>query len=172
MTQKTQNRETENTEPQSDAHELMLDILDKLGCEPIENDDCTLNVEYLGIKFFMEFSGVYVRIWDLMWYGVEEQDPALSAVQFAANDANFNFGPTVVLAKLHEGNLVGVHSRRDIMVHPSFPDKVAYIGAVFESFRRTRERFEESLQEKMSKLMEAQNNRRPVGFTTGSTSNE
>lgn len=164
------NQENEVTKP--DTLGLMLNTLNQLGCQPTANEDGTLSVQYQGENFHMEFGGMYARVWDPMWAGVKADDPDMPKIREAVNAANFNFGPTVVLTAPNDEGVIGFHSRRDIMLHPACPDNVPFVKAVLDSFFDAKEQVRNSFQQINAKQMEAQKNRRPVGFTTNTTSNE
>lgn len=151
---------------------LMLNTLNQLGCQPTANEDGTISVQYQGENFHMEFGGMYARVWDPMWAGVKADDPDMPKIREAVNAANFNFGPTVVLTAPNDEGVIGFHSRRDIMLHPACPDNVPFVKAVLDSFFDTKEQVRNSFQQINAKQMEAQKNRRPVGFTTNTISNE
>lgn len=164
------NQENDVTKP--DTLGLMLNTLNQLGCQPTANEDGTISVQYQGENFHMEFGGMYARVWDPMWAGVKADDPDMPKIREAVNAANFNFGPTVVLTAPNDEGVIGFHSRRDIMLHPACPDNVPFVKAVLDSFFDAKEQVRNSFQQINAKQMEAQKNRRPVGFTTNTTSDE
>lgn len=168
MKDDTQNEGTQKP----DTLGLMFKTLSEIGCQPSANDDGTLSVQYQGENFHMEFGGMYARVWDPMWAGVKADDPDMPKIREAVNAANFNFGPTVVLTAPNEEGIIGFHSRRDIMLHPACPDNVPFVKAVLDSFFDAKEQVRCNFQQINAKQMEAQKNRRPVGFTTNTDSNE
>lgn len=153
-------------EEKPDTIGLMFNTLNALGCQPTKNDDGTLSVSYQGENFHMEFGGMYARVWDPMWAGVKADDPDMPKIREAVNAANFNFGPTVVLTSPNDEGVIGLHSRRDIMLHPSCPDNVPFVKAVLDSFFDAKEEVRNRYQQINAQQMEAPKNRRPVGFTT------
>ena len=158
--------EAENEEIQKpNTLGLMLNTLNQLGCQPTANDDGTLSVQYQGKNFHMEFGGRYARIWDPMWAGVKADDPDLPKIREAVNAANFSFGPTVVLTAPNEEGVIGLHSRRDIMLHPACPDNEPFVKAVLDSFFDTKEQVRSSFQQINSQQQQEKKHRRPVGFT-------
>ena len=159
--------ETEEEIQKPDTIGLMFNTLSQLGCQPTANDDGTLSVQYQGENFHMEFGGIYACVWDPMWASVKSDDPDMPKIREAVNAANFNFGPTVVLTAPNDEGVIGFHSRRDIMLHPACPDNVPFVKAVLDSFFDAKEQVRNSFQQINAKQMEAQKNRRPVGFTTG-----
>lgn len=162
--EKEMNQEQNVEKP--DTKGLMFNTLSQLGCQPTANDDGTISVQYQGENFHMEFGGMYARVWDPMWAGVKANDPDMPKIREAVNAANFNFGPTVVLTAPNEDGVVGLHSRRDIMLHPACPDNVPFVKAVLDSFFDTKENVRNNFQQINVKQMEQQKNRRPVGFST------
>lgn len=157
---------------QPDTLGLMFRTLSNLGCQPTKNEDGTLSVSYQGENFHMEFGGMYARVWDPMWAGIKADDPDMPKIREAVNAANFNFGPTVVLTAPNDEGIIGFHSRRDIMLHPACPDNEPFVKAVLDSFFDAKEQVRSNFQQINAKQMEAQKNRRPVGFTTNTDSNE
>lgn len=170
--QNNEEMKQENDVTKPDTLALMLNTLNQLGCQPTANEDGTISVQYQGENFHMEFGGMYARVWDPMWAGVKADDPDMPKIREAVNAANFNFGPTVVLTAPNDEGVIGFHSRRDIMLHPACPDNVPFVKAVLDSFFDTKEQVRNSFQQINAKQMEAQKNRRPVGFTTNTISNE
>lgn len=156
----------QNEVQKPDTLGLMFKTLSNLGCQPTANEDGTISVQYQGEKFQMEFSGMYARVWDPMWAGIKAVDPNVPKIKEAINAANFNFGPTVVLTDPNEDGLIGFCSRFDIMLHPTCPDNELFVKAVLDSFFDTKEQVRNNFQQINAKQMEAQKNRRPVGFTT------
>lgn len=153
-----------------DAREIAIDCLKELGCHPELYKDGSIGVSYQGENFHMEFGKRYARVWDPMWAGVKADDPDMPQIREAVNAANFNFGPTVVLTSPNDEGIIGFHSRRDIMLHPACPDNVPFVKAVLDSFFDAKEEVRNRYQQINTKQMEAQKNRRPVGFTTTQTS--
>lgn len=58
------------------------------------------------------------------------------------------------------------------MLHPACPDNVPFVKAVLDSFFDAKEQVRNSFQQINAKQMEAQKNRRPVGFKTHSNNDE
>lgn len=148
----------------SDAKEIAIRCLTELGCQPELNKDGSLGVSYQGENFHMEFSPRYARIWDPMWAGIKEDDPDMPQIREAVNAANYNFGPTVLLTAPDEDGIIGFHTRRDIMLHPVCPDNFLFVKAVLDSFFDAKEAVRNRFQQINAQQMEAQKNRRPVGF--------
>lgn len=114
----------------------------------------------------MEFGGMYARVWDPMWTGVKADDPDLPKIREAVNAANFSFGPTVVMTAPDEDGDIGLHSRRDIMLHPVCPDNAPFVKAVLDSFFDAKDNVRTKFQQLNTKQLDQNKNRSPVGFTT------
>ena len=155
-----------NSKNDKEAKEIAISCLTELGCQPEVNNDGSVGVSYQGENFHLEFGGRYARIWDPMWAGVKGEDPDMPKIKEAVNATNFNFGPTVVMTDPDEDGDIGLHSRRDIMLHPACPDNVIFLKAVLDSFFDTKEQVRSIFQQINAKQMETTKKRRPVGFTT------
>ena len=121
-----------------EAKEIAIRCLTELGCQPEVNKDGSVGVSYLGENFHLEFGGRYVRIWYPMWTGIKGKDPDMPQIKEAMNATNFNFGATVVMTAPDEDGDIGLHIRRDIMLHPACPDNVLILKAVLYSFFDTK----------------------------------
>lgn len=151
---------------------LMFTTLSNIGCQPTKNDDGSLSVQYQGENFHMEFAGRYARVWDPMWAGVKADDPDLPKIREAVNSANFSFGPTVVLTAPDRDGVIGIHSRRDIMLHPACPENELFVRAVLDSFFNAKESVHTNFQKLCNCQTNTQTKRRPVGFTADMSNNQ
>lgn len=168
MTEMEMNEDVEKKEEEAnpDTLGLMYSTLCNLGCQPVKNSDDTISVKYQGENFHMEFGGMFARVWDPMWAGVKADDPDLPKIREAVNSANFNFGPTVVLTSPDEDGVIGLHTRRDIMLHPACPDNTPFVKSVLDSFFDAKNEVRSNFHKLNSNQAEHQKNRRPVGFAT------
>lgn len=156
---------------EKEAKEIAVSCLTELGCQPEVYKDGSVGVSYQGENFHLEFGGRYVRIWNPMWAGIKGEDPDMPKIKEAVNATNFNFGPTVVMTAPDEDGDIGLHSRRDIMLHPACPDNVIFLKAVLDSFFDTKEHVRRHYQQINSQQQQEKKSRRPVGFTTDLKSN-
>ena len=156
---------------EKEAKEIAISCLTELGWQPEVYKDGSVGVSYQGENFHLEFGGRYVRIWDPMWAGIKGEDPDMPKIKEAVNATNFNFGPTVVMTAPDEDGDIGLHSRRDIMLHPACPDNVIFLKAVLDSFFDTKEHVRRHYQQINSQQQQEKKSRRPVGFTTDLKSN-
>ena len=157
---------------QPDAARLMFNVLSEIGCQPEKDNDGSINVQYQGENFHIDFGGMYARVWDPMWAGIKANDPNLPQIREAVNAANFNFGPTIVLSSPDEDGIIGFHTRRDIMLHPSCPDNAQYVKAVLDSFFKAKEQVKGNFQEIKASQDKIIKKRRPIGFNTDYTKDE
>lgn len=144
---------------------LMTRILKNIGCQPTDEED-RLCVKYQGENFVMDFGGMYARIWDPGWSGIKTDDPELPMIQKAVNKANYSFGPTVVLTDPSDDNLIYLHSRRDIMLHPAVPEEELnmFVTSVLDSFFEIKQRVSQQFKQLNTEQAEIHKSRRPVGF--------
>lgn len=131
------NKENNIVEP--DTLGLMLKTLKNIGCQPQVNEDKTISVMYQGSEFYMQFSGYFVRICDLVWYVIPSFDPDLPIYREAVNIANYSFGATILLSEPVENGLISLRSRMDIMLHPSCTENEEFVKAILDSFFKTRD---------------------------------
>lgn len=157
---------------QPDTARLMFNVLSEIGCQPEKDNDGSINVQYQGENFHIDFGGMYARVWDPMWAGIKANDPNLPQIREAVNAANFNFGPTIVLSSPDEDGIIGFHTRRDIMLHPLCPDNAAYVKAVLDSFFEAKEQVKGNFQEIKASQDKIIKKRRPIGFNTDYTKDE
>ena len=157
---------------QPDTARLMFNALSEIGCQPEKDNDGSINVQYQGENFHIDFGGMYARVWDPMWAGIKANDPNLPQIREAVNAANFNFGPTIVLTSPDENGIIGFHTRRDIMLHPLCPDNAPYVKAVLDSFFEAKEQVKGNFQEIKASQDKIIKKRRPIGFNTDYTKDE
>lgn len=98
--------------------------------------------------------------------GIKIDDPNLPTIREAVNAVNFKFGPTVVMTAPNDEGIIGLHSRREVMLHQACPDNVPYVKAVLDSFFDVKDEVHRCYWIVDEKLKEAKNNRRPIGFAT------
>ena len=163
---KSQSHPNGDLSEQPDTARLMFNALSEIGCQPEKDNDGSINVQYQGETFHMDFGGMYARVWDPMWAGIKANDPNLPQIREAVNAANFNFGPTIVLTSPDENGIIGFHTRRDIMLHPLCPDNAPYVKAVLDSFFEAKEQVKGNFQEIKASQDKIIKKRRPIGFNT------
>lgn len=163
---KSQSHPNGDLSEQPDTARLMFNALSEIGCQPEKDNDGSINVQYQGETFHMDFGGMYARVWDPMWAEIKANDPDLSQIREAVNAANFNFGPTIVLTSPDENGIIGFHTRRDIMLHPLCPDNAPYVKAVLDSFFEAKEQVKGNFQEIKASQDKIIKKRRPIGFNT------
>ena len=158
--------ESEENMAQGGTCQNMQSILNDMGCQPTINDDGSLTVQYQGENFHMEFGGMYVRIWDPRWAGVKVDDPDIANIREAVNVANYSFGPTIVMSAPNDDGEISLHSRRDILLHPTCPDNVPFVKATLDSFFGIKNELRKNYSLINAKQGEDLKKRRPVGFHT------
>lgn len=122
------------------AFKIMKESLEKIGCQPeVEKDGVTINFAFQGEFFQAVCYGPWARIWDPAWSALKADDPNLPMIRDAINKANITSHPTVVMSTSDEGDNIVLHSRMDIVLYPSLPQKEGYVKTVLELFFRARE---------------------------------
>lgn len=133
-----ENKDTDTTQT-TEQVTRMAELLRQFGCQPEVKSDGSIDIEYRGENFEMQFSGPHVRIWNTSWGTLSADNPNLTKLYEAVNSVNYNHGATVVMSKPDHNNCIILHSRRDIIMHPDLPDKVGYVESILDSFFETKE---------------------------------
>jgi len=168
-----QKREMDATATKTTTQNIILDALKTIGCQPVVDKDNSIAVSYQGENFHIECSGILARVWDPSWSAIKADDQDLPKVREAINAANFTFGPTVVMSDSDKDGNILVHTLRDIMVHPSFPDTPNYIKSVLDSFFPIKDAVREQYQQIDAMQKEKEHRKqRPIGFTASYTTDE
>lgn len=121
--------------------DLMLNILNELGCQPTREKNDSIFVAYQGELFEMQFLGKYIRIWDPGWFRTNQNNQDLMKILKAANHVNKDFGPTLVFTDPDEKGDIVCHSLIDIMFDPDCRDNVSYIKDILNTFFRSKSLF-------------------------------
>lgn len=158
--------ETMNPISEHTAFEIMKKAFKDMGCQLDVNDDNSISLAYQGENFFIESQGYNVRVWDPSWYSINASSPDLRNIREAVNEANYSFGPTIVLSKPdNEGNIF-FHSRRDIIIHPSLPEPALYMKSVLDTFFIIKDVFKEEFNKMDVEQKQYKKDRHPIGFNT------
>lgn len=113
---------------------LTYDILTQLGCKPKVEEDGTISMNYQDQHFIFEFVGLQINILSGAWAITRVDAPELPMIREVINMANWYNGPTVILSQPNEDGIMGLFTRRDIMLHPNCSDNVQYMASVINSF--------------------------------------
>lgn len=146
--------------------ELIVEILKKLGCQPVVEDSQTVYVKYQGENFQFYANGIVVNIYDLPWTDFNINDPNAKKIREAINKANFSTLPMVLMmAPDQEGN-VNVLSRYQTILHPSCTINDEFIPYILNGFFAAQRKVRENFAELIAQQDKPSANRRPVGFDT------
>lgn len=123
-------------------------MIHNIGCQlEINKEDNSMSFKYQGEQFFLEYNGVYLRIWDPGWLRVPFEHPAFRDSLKAVNETNFGFGPTVVFTTPDTSGSVTIHSRHDIY-YPRFADNDPdFLRHTLNLFFETKQNFGNLLKE-------------------------
>ncbi|MDE6792260.1 MAG: hypothetical protein K2J48_04170 [Muribaculaceae bacterium] len=101
-------------QPRENHIPYLSSILKDIGCNIEVDNEGNTSFKYQGEEFFVEYNGIYLRIWDPSWARIETDNPNFRDVLKAVNEANYGFGPTVVFTLPDTSGSVALHSRYDI----------------------------------------------------------
>lgn len=148
------------------AFNIMKKALVDIGCQPTVNNKNSIIVAYQGENFLINCNGLYATIWDLSWSCIKANDSELPKIREAVNTANLNFAHTVVLGEPDDNGDIDFHTKRDIMLYPSFTYAPEYIKAELNNFFPVKDGIREIYKQLDLKQKGEQRERKPIGFTT------
>ena len=119
---------------------LVLNVLNRIGCEPKEEDEVNIRFTYQGENFLIEARDdvAFINILDLWWYqlstycDVEE----FARLQKVINTANRDGTYTVLYTISKEAELIGVHTKKNMIFVPYIPYIEQYLTNMLEGFFR------------------------------------
>lgn len=119
---------------------LVLNVLNRIGCEPTEEDEVNIRFTYQGENFLIEARDdiAFINILDLWWYqlstycDVEE----FARLQKVINTANRDGTYTVLYTISKEAELIGVHTKKNLIFVPHIPYIEQYLTNMLEGFFR------------------------------------
>ena len=119
------------------TRDLLIRALQELGCPVRENEQGNLNFQFQGQHFVAVASNdrlcitVHYPWWlNCSLYDVER----LAKIKKAINEANFHTRVSTFYTVADEGDIVGVHSQKSILLIPQIPDITGYLKAMLEDF--------------------------------------
>ncbi len=105
----------DSSQPRENHIPYLRSLIEAIGCRlEIDSNDKSMSFKYQGEEFFVEYNGVYMRIWDPGWIRLPTDTPYFRDALKAINETNFGFGPTVVYTLPDVSGSVVVHSRIDL----------------------------------------------------------
>lgn len=146
MVQQQQRRNDTSSQPPKTLHkkELVLRTLHAIGCNPSINDEDEnmIEFEYQGGRFsIIAFdTSAFAYLFFVWWYNSPlDNIDALSAIQKAVNKANCRYiGCNVMYTFKQDENLVGVHSRSQLLFTPEVPHLDDYLVSKLQEMFRVR----------------------------------
>lgn len=146
MVQQQQRNHESSTQSPRILHtkELIMRTLRAIGCNPSVNDEDKdqIEFEYQGGSFsIIAFdSNVFAYLFFVWWYDAPlDNIDALAAIQKAVNKANCRYiGCSVMYTIKQDENLVGVHSRSQLLFAPEVPDLGDYLVSKLQEMFRVR----------------------------------
>ena len=119
---------------------LVLNVLNRIGCEPKEEDEVNIRFTYQGENFLIEARDdvAFINILDLWWYqlstycDVEE----FARLQKVINTANRDGTYTVLYTISKEAELIGVHTKKNMIFVLHIPYIEQYLTNMLEGFFR------------------------------------
>ena len=146
MVQQQQRNHESSTQSPRILHtkELIMRTLRAIGCNPSvkEEDEDQIEFEYQGGRFsIIAFdTSAFAYLFFVWWYNSPlDNIDALSAIQKAVNKANCRYiGCNVMYTFKQDENLVGVHSRSQLLFTPEVPHLDDYLVSKLQEMFRVR----------------------------------
>ena len=122
----------------NETRDLVLEKLRELGCEYEEADELKIYFVYQGERFMIEADNdcYFINVYDLWWHhmstycDVEE----FAAMQKTINAINANANCTVLYTINKEAEMIGVHSRKNMLFVRQIPDLKGYLVSTLDDF--------------------------------------
>lgn len=165
-TSENQEAPKEETDYTAQTVDIIVEILKKLGCQPVVEDRQTVNVKYQGENFQFYANGIGVNIYDLPWSDFNIKDPNAQKIRDAINKANFSTLPMVLMTAPDDEGNVSILSRYQTILHPSCTINDEFIQYILNSFFTAQRQVREYYAEMIAQQQKPSANRRPVGFST------
>ena len=124
--------------------DLVMRTLRAIGCEPSvnEEDESRIDFQYQGGNFFMLTADrhLFTYLYFVWWYDAPlDNIDALSAIQKAVNNANCrNIGCNVMYTINQEENIIGVHSRSQMLFSPEISTLNEYLRSKLQELFEVR----------------------------------
>jgi len=140
----TDEQQNRDNMPNFMTRDNFMHTLENMGCqiEDTNEEEQQLVFLYQGEHILANVSNdsVFINLWDLWWYDIPLDDiDSLSVLRKAINEVNCRIQLTLVYSVNPESNRVGVHSKQQILFHPSIDEKEDYLrfelGKFFDAKR-------------------------------------
>lgn len=126
------------------SKELVIKVLNKMGCQPLVREDDSVIVDIMGRTFIFGFyqEGYWIRILEPYWLSTENTNQMNNLTNQVLNMTNSDFGPKIITEDKQGEKIFS--SVYDCIFHPAFTldeleDYLKYIinsfFALSESFR-------------------------------------
>ena len=121
-----------------ETRDLVLETLRELGCEYEEAEELKIYFDYQGERFMIEANNecLYINVYDLWWHRLSTycEVEEFAAMQKAINDINSYANCTVLYTIKKEAEMIGVHSRKNMLFVRQIPDLKGYLASTLDDF--------------------------------------
>ena len=118
------------------THQLVMDTLRQMGCDPKEMDEVLIAVDYQGMHFIIEAADecLYINVhapW-IYFISMDGELEEFARMQKAINLVNQHEHATLCYSFKQEENEIGVHAKRNVLFIPQIPSLTKYLASAFD----------------------------------------
>ena len=116
---------------------LVTSVLQKIGCQPKENEEGNIAFKYQGDDFYIatEEDNRFIMIWNPWWGSISSDNQALPYLKEIINIVNINsLVTTVTMVDEDDENTVGIHSRCHTFFSPSEGELEEHLKMLLDFF--------------------------------------
>ena len=141
--------------PDIGSTELLCQSLKSLQLQVQKDEEGRICFNYKENNFFIEVNdnSLIISIWNVWWAGIEIKEGNLDIIQNAVNVSNMENTVMTFYSIDEEKNLIGLHSRYDLVFSPTVPNNDVLMQAVLEAFLTV----QNDVTENISKLNASEN---------------
>lgn len=136
-------KEVNEIETNIGSRDLVLEVLKKIGCKPVEENEIKIRFSYQGETFAIDATNDYyfINIYDLWWYEIPLDDniDEFARMQKAINYTN-TIGTCTVLYSINEQEgVIGVSSKNTLLFTSQIPKLDIYMLSILDGFFKTKQ---------------------------------
>ena len=116
--------------------DLVISVLENIGCQPKENEEGHVTFKYQGDDFYIaaEEDNRFIMIWNPWWGTISADNEALPFLKEFVNLANVNSLVTTVCLMDEEEKSIGLHSRCHTYFTPNEGELDEHLKMLLDSF--------------------------------------
>ena len=128
--------------------ELVISVLNKIGCQPKDSEEGKIAFKYQGDNFYIatEDENRFIMIWNPWWGSISANNEALPYLKEIINIVNINsLVTTVTMVDEDDENNIGIHSRCHTYFTPNEGELEDHLKLLLDMFFDTHNAIRENL---------------------------